>query len=125
EGWDAAWRKLIDCVTSMEGDLNKPEGQVPMAGLRRGMREVGHQIRELWKQATRNRSPIEEKLGRLDDKLEGLLKGGKGVGTGSDRRTPTTWASIAALPPRAESAPIAQRPAIRVRIPGATEKTPE
>ena len=109
----------------MEGDLNKPVGQAPMVGLRRGMRDIGTQIRALWKQATRNRPTIEAKLGRLETKIDALIKGEQGNGTGAGRQTPTTWANIAALPPRAESAPIAQRPAICVRIPGAAEKTPE
>src|SRR5436305_1871664 len=125
EKWDADWRKLIDCVTSMEGDLNKPIGQAPMAGLRRGMRDIGTQIRALWKQATCNRPTIEAKLGRLETKIDALIKGGQGNRTEAGRQTPTTWANIAALPPRVKFAPIAQRPAIRVRIPSAAEKTPE
>ena|SRR5271163_5039566 len=81
----AAWQRLIDCLTDVEGDLNAPDGHLerPLTKTREAIRMV----RALWTQATH--TPHEEWMARIEKKIDTL----------ADTKSKTkeqTWAQVAA-----------------------------
>jgi len=106
------------------GDLKKPEEDAPRVGILRGAQDALIMIRELWTQASRSASPLEERLQSLEKKIDAWSQAKEQVNTGGKR----TWASVAAqatLATRMANAPVVQRTAIRMRIPEAEGKSPQ
>ena len=74
--------------------------------------------RSLWTKAKRRENPVEQRLERIEHHLENLDRRPTSTATTAQ---PTgnsmSWAAVAAKAARYQTAPIAQRPVVRVRMP--------
>ena len=101
----------MDCLNTIVGDLKKLEEDAPRVGILRGAQDALVMIRELWTQASRSASPLEERLQSLEKKIDAWSQAKEQENTGGKR----TWASVAAqatLATRMANAPVVQQTAI-------------
>ena len=80
------------------------------------LNEVIALARALWKTAKQSENPIEKRLTNIKSVLSKIASSQSANNNGS-------WIAIASKTLRAEAAPIAERPAVRVRMPDISEKT--
>jgi hypothetical protein len=104
-------QQLIDCLNNIQGDLRNEEENIPESTRDRitaALQDAFALARTLRTTADHPKDPIEQRLSNIKSALGRL-----------EHRKPeqkNTWAAVAALAARREAAPIAQRPALRVRM---------
>jgi len=92
--------------------------------------EVTQQVRALWTQSNRNEDTTQQRLSRIEEKLDNLVTGGEAANPaqmsmrGGRAPKPQTWAGVAAQGIRQLVEPLTQRTAVRVRLPDAQGKSP-
>lgn len=114
------WRKIRTCLKEIAKDLCKLEERASRMTLRKEVKDVLAMIDALKKQGTGRENPGEERLTRMEAKLDKLMERKTGE-AGITKEG--TWANVAAQAARTASEPLSKRPAVRVRIPGAEEKS--
>ena len=112
-------QQLIDCLAKAQGVLLEYKNEIP--GLaREGMAtilvEATALVKAFWKTAKQSENPVEKRLANIESLLSKTAGSQPANNNGS-------WATVAAKASRREAAPIAQRPAVRVRMPDVAGKT--
>jgi hypothetical protein len=116
-------QRLIDCLIKAQGVLLEYENEIPgsaRSGIATILDDATALARALWKTAKRSESPVEKRLANIELLLS------KTAGTQPASTQPANkglWAAVAAKAISREAAPIAQRPAVRVRMPDVAGKT--
>jgi hypothetical protein len=111
-------QQLIDCLTKAQGALLEDKNVTPGStnSLAAILDEAMDLARALWRTAQRSESPVEKRLASIESALNKIASPQLASKTES-------WAAIASKAVRREAVPIAQRPAVRVRIPDIAGKT--
>lgn len=114
------WRKIRGCLNQIAKDLCKPEERALRMTLAEEVEEVLVMINALKKQEASREIPGEERLTRMEAKLNKLMERKTGE---ANITKGGTLATVAAQAARTASEPLTKRPAVRVRILGAEEKS--
>lgn len=121
---DSEWSDLIDCLIRIGDDLKTDNDSARRETVPIRMEAAVQRVRALWAQAKRTRSPIEDRLRQIERKLDSKINQAPAA-----NNTKPTWAAIAAQGAaravRAATSPTISRPAVRLRMPEAKDKTPE
>ncbi len=70
---DSEWSGLIDCLTKIGDDLKADEGSDGGGTLTLRLEAAVNQVRALWAQAKRSRSPIEDRLRQIEKNLDARI----------------------------------------------------
>lgn len=119
---DSEWSNLIDSLMKVRDNL-QADNTGADTNNQRLLQTAISQVRAFWTQAKRNRSPVEERLRRIEEKLTPKVE--RKIGGAEPRSWATVAAQGAAQAMRDTNAPIINRPAVRLRIPEAKDKSPE
>jgi len=112
-------QQLIDCLIKAQGVLLDYENEIPgpaRSGMATILDEATALARALWTTAKQSENPVEKRLANIELLLKNRTASTQPANKGS-------WAAVAAKALSREAVPIAQRPAVRVRMPDMAGKT--
>jgi hypothetical protein len=136
---DAEWRKLIDILAEIEGDLGQSNeiSKTTLQRVTRAAREATLVTRDLWSQANRGGTPLETRIEKtiertiektIQQTIEKRLRGIEKLlqsPQGSIASSKPTYASVVSQSSRGSTTFLEERPTIRIRIPEEGDKTRE